>query len=32
MRIIFVPDDRLGEQPEIQIREPRENDRDPAAK
>jgi hypothetical protein len=31
MRIIFVPDDRIGEQPEIQIREPRENNRDPAA-
>lgn len=31
MRIVFVPDDRLHEQPEVQIREPEEEDRDPAA-
>jgi hypothetical protein len=31
MRIVFVPDDRLDEPPEIQIREPEEDDRDPAA-
>jgi len=31
MRIVFVPQDRLGEQPEIQIREPQKDDRDPAA-
>jgi len=32
MRIVFVPDDRLDEQPEVQIRElEEEDDRDPAA-
>jgi hypothetical protein len=30
-RFLFVPDDRLDEQPEVQIREPEEDDRDPAA-
>jgi len=31
MRIVFVPDDRLDEQPEVQTREPEDDDRDPPA-
>jgi hypothetical protein len=31
MRIVFVPDDRIDEQSEVQMREPENDDRDPTA-